>query len=144
MARIQVSVVIPATPPQVWEDVRDISSHVEWMLDAVSIRFTSDRRSGRGATFECDTRVGPFRLTDRMEVTEWGEGEALGIRHVGLVQGAGRFTLDPVGDAQTRFTWEERLRFPWWMAGPLGAAVAAPLLRRIWQRNLANLRRRFG
>ena len=138
-----MSVVIPATPRQVWEDVRDISSHVEWMMDAVAIRFTSDRRSGRGTTFACDTRVGPFRLTDRMEVTEWGEGHVLGIRHVGLVQGTGRFTLELVGDAQTQFTWEERLRFPWWMGGPAGAIVAAPVMRRLWRRNLANLRRRF-
>ena len=58
--------------------------------------------------------------------------------------GRGRFTLSGTGDGGTRFTWEERLRFPWWMAGPFGAVVAAPVLRIIWRRNLANLSRRYS
>lgn len=110
------------------------------MGDAVAIRHTSPLREGVGTTFDCDTRVGPFRLTDRMEVTEWSEGRAMGIRHVGLVQGTGRFTVRPVRRGRTRFTWDERLRFPWWMGGPAGSVAAAPVLRRIWRRNLANLK----
>jgi hypothetical protein len=144
MARVRVAVVIPAGPDQVWDDVRDIASHVEWMEDAVEIRFAGEGRRGVGTTFDCDTRVGPIRLTDRMQVTEWTEGRSIGIRHTGLVTGRGRFTLRPARGGRTRFTWDERLSFPWWMGGPLGATVAAPVLRRIWRRNLANLRRRFA
>lgn len=143
MSRVRVSTVIQAPPARVWEAVRDISSHVEWMEDAVAIRFTSARRDGVGTTFDCDTRVGPFRLTDRMEVTEWTEGRAMGIRHVGLVQGTGRFTVRRALRGGTRFTWDERLRFPWWMGGGPGSMVAAPVLRRIWRRNLAGLKRRI-
>ncbi len=143
MARIRVSVVIPASPRQVWDDVRNISSHVEWMTDALAIRFTSERRSGTGEAFDCDTRVGPFRMTDRMEITDWEEGRMIGIRHVGWVRGTGRFTLRPARHGRTRFTWQERLQFPWWMGGPAGALVAAPIMRRIWRGNLANLRQRF-
>ncbi|MGI8686182.1 MAG: SRPBCC family protein [Acidimicrobiales bacterium] len=141
MSRIRVSTVIDAPPRRVWAAVRDIASHVTWMEDAVAIRYTSPKREGVGTTFDCDTRVGPFRLTDRMEVTEWCEGRAMGIRHVGLVQGTGRFTVrrSPLG--RTRFTWDERLRFPWWMGGAPGSVVAAPVLRHIWRRNLVNLKR---
>lgn len=142
MSRVRVSTVIDAPPRRVWAAVRDISSHVEWMHDAVAIRFTSRARTGTGARFDCDTRVGPFRLTDRMEVTEWSEGRAMGIRHVGLVRGTGRFTLRRTWRGGTRFTWDERLRFPWWMGGPVGARAAAPVLRRIWRGNLAALKRR--
>ena len=35
-----------------WEDVRDLASHVTWMADAESIRFTSERTSGVGTTFD--------------------------------------------------------------------------------------------
>ena len=141
MSRIRVSTVIDAPPRRVWAAVRDIPSHVAWMEDAVAIRLTSKGRQGKGTTFDCDTKVGPFRLVDRMEVTEWSEGKAMGIRHVGLVRGSGRFTVRRARRGRTRFTWEERLRFPWWMGGPAGALLASPVLRHIWRRNLSNLKR---
>jgi hypothetical protein len=144
VARIRVSTVIDAPRSQVWAAVRDIGSHVTWMSDAVAIRFTSGRRrSGVGTTFDCDTAVGPLRLTDRMEVTEWRERRAMGIRHVGVVTGTGRFTLRRAGPGRrrTRFTWTEDLRFPWWLGGPVGGLAGRPLLASLWRRNLRNLKR---
>jgi hypothetical protein len=114
------------------------------MQDAVALRFTSDRTSGVGTTFDCETRVGPFRLNDRMTVTEWREGRAIGIRHDGAVTGVGRFTLKRKGLSSTRFTWEERLTFPWWLGGPVGGVMGGRVLRRVWRRNLAALAERFG
>jgi hypothetical protein len=142
VARARVSIAIAAPAAQVWDDVRNIERHVEWMRDAVSITFSSPQREGAGTAFVCATRVGPFRTHDRMVVTEWVEGEAIGIRHHGAVTGEGRFTLAPDGDG-TRFTWAEELRFPWWLGGPLGAAVAAPVLRAVWRGNLEALRDRL-
>jgi len=126
------------------------------MDDAVAIRFTSDQHQGVGTAFETDTKVGPFRLKDQMVITEWEPGRAMGIRHTGVVTGTGRFTLSevpgaPAGEAastpftstRTRFTWEEDLRFPVWMGGALGGRAGAPVLRWVWERNLANLRRHF-
>ena len=141
MTAIRVSETIAASPAQVWSQINRIGTHVEWMEDAVAIRFTSTTQSGVGATFDCDTKVGPFRLTDRMEVTEWDPPRAMGIRHVGVVAGSGRFLLEPVdAGAATRFTWDEELRFPVWMGGEAGGRAASPLLRRVWRRNLANLK----
>ena len=93
MARIKVSTVIAASPDRVWEELRHIERHVDWMADAEAIRFTSRRREGRGTTFDCETRIGPFHLVDHMEVTEWRTGRSMGVRHDGLVTGSGRFTL---------------------------------------------------
>lgn len=129
---------IAAPPAVVWDDVRRLDSHVEWMGDAEAIRFTSERHAGVGTTFDCDTRVGPLRLVDRMAVTEWEDGRVIGVRHVGLVTGTGRFSLEPAAGG-TRFTWDEELTIPWWLGGPL----AAPVLRLVWVRNLRRLRRRF-
>lgn len=139
MARLRVSVDFDSPPRKVWQHLEDISSHVQWMDDAVAIRFTSSKRKGVGTAFDCDTRVGPFSLVDRMEIVEWKPGRAMAIRHVGLVTGTGRFTLRRRRRG-TRFTWTERLRFPWWMGGPLGALVAGPVLRHIWRRDLRNLK----
>jgi hypothetical protein len=142
VAEIRTAVTIAAPPEAVWADVRDIASHVEWMADAVAIRFRTDRTDGVGTAFECDTKMGPFRLTDLMEITEWVDEERMGVRHVGLVTGSGVFTLEPLGDTGTLFTWTEELRFPWWMGGPLGASASRPVMRWIWRRNLARLKAR--
>jgi uncharacterized protein YndB with AHSA1/START domain len=141
MAGIRVGITIDATPSQVWKVVEDVGSHVDWMHDAVAIRFTSSRRRGVGTTFDCDTRVGPFELTDKMEITEWRPRRVMGVRHVGVVTGTGRFTLRPRPGGRTRFTWKERLYFPWWMGGAPGAAVGGEVLRLIWKRNLRELKR---
>jgi hypothetical protein len=145
MARITVSTTIDASPDEVWAAVEDVGSHIEWMADAEAIRFTSDRISGVGTTFECDTKVGPLRLTDLMEITEWEPGRAMGVRHVGLVTGEGVFTLRPAGRrfrrrASTRFEWSERLVFPWWMGGPVGGVVGGRIMRLIWKGNLRRLK----
>ncbi|MCO8129166.1 SRPBCC family protein [Acidimicrobiia bacterium EGI L10123] len=145
MARITVSTTIDASPAAVWAAVEDVGSHVDWMADAEAIRFTSDRTSGVGTTFECDTKVGPLRLTDLMEITRWEPEQAMGVRHVGLVTGEGVFTLSSAGEqspdrATTRFEWSERLVFPWWMGGPVGGIVGGRIMRLIWKRNLRRLK----
>jgi uncharacterized protein YndB with AHSA1/START domain len=113
--RVEVAVVVDAPPRRVWADVADVASHVEWMADAV----------------------------DRMEVTEWRPGRAMGVRHTGLVTGEGRFTLHRARGGRTRFTWEERLVFPWWLGGPVGATVGSVVLRRVWAGNLRRLKQRI-
>lgn len=143
MAKILVATDIDASPAEVWDDVQHIDRHVEWMHDAETIDFTSSATSGVGTTFDCATRVGPLRLTDKMEITEWEPESVMGVRHVGLVEGAGRFTLTPNTDGSTRFSWEEELRFPWWMGGPLGGIVGGQVLKLIWKRNLKLLAARF-
>jgi uncharacterized protein YndB with AHSA1/START domain len=143
MARIRVSTTLDAPPERVWADIEDVGSHAEWMADAVAIRFLSDQRQGEGTRFECDTRVGPITLTDVMEITEWEPERAMGVDHVGVVGGTGRFTLTPIWGGRTRFQWEEELRFPLWLGGPIGALVGRPVLAWIWRRNLRALQRRF-
>lgn len=140
---IVVSVEIDATPERVWDVVEPVERHVDWMHDAVAIRFTTEQTRGTGTEFLCDTKVGPFKLVDRMEITEWEAGRVMGVRHTGLVTGSGRFTLEPIDlGRRTRFTWAEDLVFPWWMGGPIGAWVGGKIaLGPIWRRNLRNLKR---
>ncbi len=139
---VVVSTIVDRSPAQVWADVRDIESHVDWMHDAVEIRFLSDVREGPGTRFECDTKVGPFSLTDVMEITSWEDEQRMGVRHVGLVEGTGEFTLRDLGSNRTEFRWQEDLSFPWFIGGPVGAFLARPVLRLIWKRNLARLKAR--
>jgi uncharacterized protein YndB with AHSA1/START domain len=138
--RIRVCATIDAPPARVWHVVESIEQHTDWMADARRITFVSPQRRGIGTEFDCLTRVGPFRTTDRMTVTEWDPGRTMGIEHRGIVTGSGRFTVTRRRHGRTRFCWNERVRFPWWMGGPFGERVAKPVLRRLWRRNLARLR----
>jgi hypothetical protein len=134
--KVDVGITIDAPPDAVWRAIEPIERHVEWMADAERITFTTTQLRGVGTSFDCLTRVGPFRVVDRMTVTEWVPGRSMGIEHRGLVTGRGRFTIRPSPGRQTRFTWVEDLRFPWWTGG----LVAAPVLRAIWRRNLRRLK----
>jgi Polyketide cyclase / dehydrase and lipid transport len=138
--KIKVGITIEATPEVTWRAVEPIERHVDWMVDAESIRFTGPQTRGVGTSFDCVTKVGPIRLTDRMTVIEWEPGRRMGIEHHGLVTGRGRFSLRRSRGGRTRFTWNERLTFPWWMGGRVGALAAKPVLRAIWSRNLRRLK----
>ena len=139
MRTIEVRRRVRADVETVWDALADIAAHVEWMADAVSIRFTSATTEGVGTTFVCVTKVGPIRLLDRMEVTEWVPQQAMAVRHTGIVTGEGRFTLTPVGD-RTELAWRESLRLPWW----LPSWPAAIVLRQIWRWNLRSFERTLG
>lgn len=142
MGKITVSIDLDATTDRVWAIVEPIERHVDWMADAVAIRFETDQTRGVGTSFLCDTKVGPIRLTDHMRITEWIPGEAMGVEHTGLVTGTGIFTLAPLDNGQrTRFTWSETLRFPWWLGGRLGELVGGNVvMKAIWRRNLTSLK----
>jgi uncharacterized protein YndB with AHSA1/START domain len=138
---IRVAVMIEASPTELWRAVERIEHHTEWMADAESITFRSDNHTGVGAAFDCVTRVGPLHTTDHFAVTRWEPGVAMGIEHRGAVTGTGEFVLAPVdGGRATQFSWEETLRFPWWLGGPLGEVVGTPVLERIWRGNLRRLK----
>jgi hypothetical protein len=112
MPDIKIEICIRAPLSVVWETVADVRTHTEWMADAESITLTSDCSSGVGTTFDCVTRIGPFRTVDRMEITEWVEERTMGVAHRGLISGSGRFTLREVSPSETTFSWEEFLTFP--------------------------------
>jgi hypothetical protein len=144
MVMVQVSREIPVRRELVWAALARIEDHVAWMLDATAIRFESDQHQGVGTRFECDTRIGPIRLTDMMEITEWVPQEIIGVRHVGPVSGTGRFALTGAPPASTLITWDEELTFPWWLGGAVGAQVARPLFVALWTRNLRSLAEWIG
>jgi hypothetical protein len=141
---VEVAITIDAPVARVWQEVERIEDHVHWMADAVSITFTTAQRRGVGTSFDCLTKIGPFRTTDRMVVTEWEPEHAIGIEHRGLFTGRGRFVLHETETGRTRFTWTECIRFPLWLGGRAGAATATPVLRRIWTANLRRLAARVA
>ncbi len=153
MSDVTVSIDIDASPGTVWDVIEPIENHVDWMADAVAIRFETEQTRGVGTTFLCDTKIGPIKLTDAMEITEWtpaidaGDGAvardgAMGVKHTGIVTGSGVLHVEPLaGGQRTRFTWIEDLDFPWFFGGRIGEIVGGKLvLGPIWRRNLKKLK----
>ncbi len=140
MARIVVTQDLTAPVESVWPKLADLESHSEWMKDAESIVFRSTSRRGVGVEMEVETRVGPLRTLDIMEVTGWEEGKSISVRHKGLVTGEGTLSLRPRGNTATTIVWDEQLTFPWWLGGRVIAWIAKPVLKAIWRGNL----RRFA
>lgn len=137
---MDLQVVISAPPGVVWSHISDLGSHSEWMSDAVRIEFDTKQSSGEGTRMRVLTKVGPFRITDVMTVAIWEPERVIEVSHQGVIGGTGRFEIGPTAPPTT-LIWSEDLRFPWWLGGPLGARLARPVLRSIWSRNLATLKR---
>ena len=142
MSKVVTSVIIKAPIDAVWAELSDLEQHVEWMADAVKLDFHSAQRHGVGTSFACYTKVGPLRTVDEMTVTGWEDLVSIEVEHRGVFEGRGEFRLESQGDDRTTVIWTEALTFPLWMAGPLGAWVARPILKGIWSKNLTRLQQR--
>jgi Polyketide cyclase / dehydrase and lipid transport len=70
MARFTSSVDIGAPVDRVWERITDWPGHGRW-IPLTTVRVTSDRADGVGATFVGRTGVGPLAFDDPMEIVEW-------------------------------------------------------------------------
>ena len=95
MGSIRVAIDINASTQRVWEVVEPIERHIDWMADAVAIRFKTDQTRGTGTEFYCDTKVGPIKLVDEMKITSWVPEKAMGVTHTGPQQSFD--AIDPVG-----------------------------------------------
>lgn len=135
MRPIVTSIDIPAPPEQVWDALAAIGTHSNWMADAESIVFLTEQESGKGTRIRVRTRVGPIQINDDMEFIDWEPHHRMAVRHIGRIGGRGEFLLSATATG-SRFTWEESLRFPWYLGGPLVLTVARPVLRRIFAANL--------
>jgi hypothetical protein len=139
MTRIAVTRRVPLPGETVWNALADLGSHHMWMKDARSIVFVTDQRFGKGTRMMVETVVGPLRTLDEMEVMGWEEGHSIEVAHTGLITGRGIFTLEAGGPGETLVTWDEELRFPWWLGGGVTGMLARPVLGRIWRGNLRRL-----
>ena len=71
--RIETSIIINKPLDAVWQEVKVMENHVNWMEDAVKIDILSENNSGIDTKMNVLTKVGPIKLTDIITVTEWKE-----------------------------------------------------------------------
>ena len=140
---IKVSTIINAPLKTVWNEVSRLENHTNWMNDAEKIDFLSENNSGMGTEMKVLTKIGPIKLYDYMTVTNWIVEKSIAVDHIGIVTGKGEFKLEEIDENNTKFNWEETLKFPIYLGGIIGEFFGAPILKLIWRKNLKNLKELF-
>ena len=140
---IKVSTVNNAPLKTVWNEVSRLENHTNWMNDAEKIDFLSENNSGMGTEMKVLTKIGPIKLYDYMTVTNWVVEKSIAVDHIGIVTGKGEFKLEEIDENNTKFNWEETLKFPIYLGGVIGEFFGAPILKLIWRKNLKNLKELF-
>ena len=140
---IKVSTTINAPIKTVWNEVSRLENHTNWMNDAEKIDFLSENNSGMGTEMKVLTKIGPIKLYDYMTVTNWEVEKSIAVDHIGIVTGKGEFKLEEIDENNTKFNWEETLKFPIYLGGIIGEFFGAPILKLIWRKNLKNLKELF-
>jgi hypothetical protein len=137
--RIEVADLMPGAREIVWDLITDWEHQDDWMLEASDFLVTSEHREGVGVEALATIRIGGIRTRDRVRVSVWEPPERLVIEHVGWVRGRGDIRLT-AADLDTRIVWLETLQAPLGIVGHLGLWLFAPLMRRIFRRDLRVLR----
>ena len=138
--RIKVSTIINKPLEVVWDEVKIMKNHVNWIQDAAKIDFLSLNESGIDTKMKVLTKVGPFSLNDIITVTKWEEMNSIGVVHEGIVTGEGAFYLSENDDNSTKFEWIEELKAPYYLGGPIAEFFGGFVLKFIWKKNLMNLK----
>jgi hypothetical protein len=128
---------MPGPPEVVWALITDWEHQDDWMLEASGFEVTSPHREGVGVEARATVRIAGIRTRDSVRVSMWEPPRMLVIDHLGWVKGSGEIQMAPIREG-TRMRWRETLFAPKAL-GPLGRfgfRIAAPLMRRLFRRDL--------
>ena len=143
MTRAPLSVIstveIPRAVETVWPYLVDWERLGEWMLEARDFAVVGDRREGVGVEATATVRIAGITTHDRIRVTRWEPPVILEIAHLGWVKGRGYIELSPTDEGCHVF-WREDLVPPLGPLGSIGIRAFAPMMRRVFQRDLEQLR----
>ncbi|MDA8196712.1 MAG: SRPBCC family protein [Actinomycetota bacterium] len=138
--RIVSGVEVAVTKEVLWSYLIDFEDQPRWMKDAVEIRVKERKDEIVGTVFETLTKVGPLKTLDVMRIVNIIEYRMIEIEHRGLIGGRGFFEVHDFTPGNCLFYWIEELDFPWYLGGPIAEQSAGLVLRKIFQRDLNNLR----
>jgi uncharacterized membrane protein len=140
---IVTSIELHRPAESVWPYLVDWERLGRWMREARSFRVISEAREGVGVEAEATITIAGITTHDRVRVTRWEPPRILEIAHLGWVKGSGYMELSPIPGGCALF-WRERLVPPLGSVGLLGMRVLRPIMRRIFQGDLEELRRLVG
>jgi uncharacterized protein YndB with AHSA1/START domain len=136
---IRSMVVIDAPIQRVWDTLADIEAQPRWMRDLKSARIVTPGKVGVGTRAEGRVRIFGIEVPDPITITGFEPPRRFSIRHEGPFAGEGTIELEPGADGSTTIVrWEETIVPPY--LPHLGDLVLGPVLGRIFQDDLHNLR----
>jgi uncharacterized protein YndB with AHSA1/START domain len=136
---LTTSIRIGRPPEVVWPYLVDWERLNRWMLEARDFRLTGTQREGVGVEAEATVRIAGITTHDPIRVTRWEPPSILEMDHLGWVKGTGYMELTPE-DRGSKLFWREDLVPPWGWLGVTGMRLVAPLMRRVFVRDLRVLR----
>ena len=132
---LEMSELLPGPPEVVWELITDWEHQDDWMLEASDFEVISEQRAGIGVRAEATIKIAGIKTRDEVRVVAWEPPKLLSIEHLGWVSGRGVLHLTPVAEG-THIYWREELKPPLGILGALGMTLFAPVMRRIFKRDL--------
>jgi len=138
---IELLDTMPGPPEIVWALLTDWERQGDWMLEASDVVVVGRQREGVGVEARAKVRIAGITTRDRIRVTMWEPPRILVIEHLGWVKGTGELQMAPIREG-TRLRWRESLIPPARLGpfGVIGLRLFAPILRRIFRRDLRVLR----
>ena len=119
--RVQRSIEIERAPDEVWPFLIEPEKLLEWYLPLQVFEYTSDQKSGVGASFRFkeETALGTMEL--ECVVTEWMENEVFAFRMTSgniMKDWAERWNVEATPSG-SRFTFAEEGQLPFGILGKL-------------------------
>jgi uncharacterized protein YndB with AHSA1/START domain len=136
---IRTLIVIDAPIERVWAVLTDVEGQPRWMDDMKAVRLLTPPPIGVGTRAEGDIRIFGIGVLDPITITEFEPPHRFAVRHEGHFAGRGLVELEAGADGSTTIAhWEETIVPPY--LPHLGSLILTPILRLVFQRDLANLR----
>ncbi|HEX2468519.1 MAG TPA: SRPBCC family protein [Solirubrobacterales bacterium] len=140
--RLNESVVISASPKQVWDYLAEPSNYLHFMSGITRWEVVGEQRNGIGARYRMLMRVGSAEVGGLIEIVEWNPERDMAWSSVTGVDQRGRWRLRETDDGRTRIEF----RFAYGVAGAglwgiVAERVAAPTISNHVRRSLHQLKR---
>ncbi|HEX6116505.1 MAG TPA: SRPBCC family protein [Solirubrobacterales bacterium] len=140
--RLKESIVVSASPEQVWDYLEDPANWLHFMSGVTRWEVRGDTPSGLGARYRMLIKVGSAEVGGLVEMVEWDRPRDLAWNSVTGVDQRGRFRLREVDEHRTRV----ELRYSYGIAGSgipglISEWVSAPTISSHLRRSLHQLKR---
>jgi len=140
--RLKESIVVSATPDQVWDHIEDPANWLEFMAGVTRWEVRGEKQSGLGARYRMLFRVGSAEVGGLVEMVEWDRPRDLAWNSVTGVDQRGRFRIRKIEEGRTRIEF----RYAYGVAGAgipglISEWVSSPTISSHLRRSLHQLKR---
>ena len=119
--KVQKSIEITASPEKIWPYLVEPDKILKWCITFVKFEYTSEQRSGVGATFYLEEKAGGPLMKLNFRITEWIENEkvAFSMTSGNFVKGYDQSWTILAIPSGSRFTFAEEVVLPYGILGKI-------------------------